>query len=180
MRLRVLAGLLAVVLCAVVAAGEEPGSLEGLLKDFGLRPLSGEPPPFTLPGLDGRSYSLESLKGRVGFLYFWATWCPHCSRQLPAMIETLHRELGPQGLTIWAIDIAEPPARVAAFVESRGLTLPVLLDADGAVTRAYRITGTPTVVLVGRDGQWRGRGVGPRDWDTEGRPLLAALLARRP
>jgi hypothetical protein len=146
MRMRVLGGLLAVALCAVVAAGEEPGSLEGLLKDFGLRPLSG----------------------------------PHCSRQLPSMIETLHRELGPQGLTVWAIDIAEPPARVAAFVESRGLTLPVLLDADGAVTRAYRITGTPTVVLVGRDGQWRARGVGPRDWDTEGRPLLAALLARRP
>jgi peroxiredoxin len=179
-RTRALFALVAVALCAAVAAGEEPGSLEALLKDFGLRPLSGEPPPFTLPGLDGRSHSLESLKGRVGFLYFWATWCPHCTRQLPGMIEKLHRELGPQGLTVWAIDIAEPPASVAAFAESRGLTMPVLLDTDGTVTRAYRITGTPTVVIVGRDGQWRARGVGPRDWDTEGRPLLAALLARRP
>ena len=116
----------------------------------------------------------------MGFLYFWATWCPHCSRQLPTVIEKIQREFGPHGLTVWAIDIAEPPARVAAFVESRGLTMPVLLDTDGTVTRAYRITGTPTVVLVGRDGQWLGRGVGPRDWDTEGRPLLAALLARRP
>jgi peroxiredoxin len=180
MRTRVLGVLVAVALWAVAAAGQEPGSLEWLLKDLGLRPLSGEPPPFTLPALDGQPHSLESLKGRVGFLYFWATWCPHCSRQLPTVIEKLHRELGPQGLTVWAIDIAEPHARVASWVESRGLTVPVLLDTDGTVTRAYRITGTPTVVLVGRDGQWRGRGVGVRDWDTEGRPLLAALLARRP
>jgi peroxiredoxin len=180
MRTRVLCGLAAVALWAVAVAGEEPASLEALLKDFGLRPLSGEPPPFTLPGLDGQPHNLESLKGRVGFLYFWATWCPHCSRQLPTVIEKIQREFGPHGLTVWAIDIAEPPARVAAFVESQGLTMPVLLDTDGTVTRAYRITGTPTVVLVGRDGQWLGRGVGPRDWDTEGRPLLAALLARRP
>jgi hypothetical protein len=95
-------------------------------------------------------------------------------------METLHRELGPQGLTMWAINIAEPPDLVAQWVARRGLTMPVLLDTDGAVTRAYRVTGTPTVVLVGRDGQWIGRGVGPRDWATEGRPLLAALLTRQP
>jgi hypothetical protein len=81
---------------------------------------------------------------------------------------------------VWAINIAEPPARVAAWVGQHRLTMPVLLDSEGTVTRAYRVTGTPTVVLVGRDGQWVGRGVGPRDWDQEGRPLLMALLARRP
>jgi hypothetical protein len=48
------------------------------------------------------------------------------------------------------------------------------------VARAYRVTGTPTMVLLGRDGQWVGRGVGTRDWDGEGRPVLTTLLARRP
>jgi hypothetical protein len=56
------------------AAGAQSASLEWLLQDFGLRPLSGNPPAFTLPGLDGQPHDLESLKGRVGFLYFWATW----------------------------------------------------------------------------------------------------------
>jgi peroxiredoxin len=92
-------------------------------------------------------------------------------------MSTLSRELEPRGLTVWAINIAEPPDRVAEWAARRGLAMPVLLDTDGAVTRAYRVTGTPTVVLVGRDGQWVGRGVGPRDWTLEGRPLLAALLA---
>jgi peroxiredoxin len=162
------------------AAGAQSNSLEWLLQDFGLRPLSGNPPAFTLPGLDGRRHDLEDLKGRVGFLYFWATWCPHCSKELPSSMQKLHRELGSQGLTMWAINIAEPPERVADWVRQRGLSMPVLLDTDGTVTRAYRVTGTPTVVLLGRDGQWVGRGVGSRDWDTEGRPVLTALLARRP
>jgi hypothetical protein len=74
MRVLLVVGLVAASLWAVAAVGEEPGSLEGLLKDFGLRPLSGDPPAFTLPALDGRPHGLESLKGRVGFLYFWATW----------------------------------------------------------------------------------------------------------
>jgi peroxiredoxin len=95
-------------------------------------------------------------------------------------MERLHRELSPQGLAVWAINIAEPPDRVAEWVARHALTVPVLLDTDGTVTRAYRVTGTPTVVLVDRDGQWVGRGVGPRDWAGEGRLLLAALLDRRP
>jgi len=162
------------------AAGAQPGSLDALLRDFGLRPLAGSPPAFTLPGLDGERHELESLRGRVGLLYFWASWCPHCSRELPSSIEKLHRELGPQGLTVWAIDIAEPPDHVARWIGQRGISVPVLLDADGTVTRAYRVTATPTVVLLGRDGQWIARGVGSRDWDTEGRPIVAALLGGRP
>ena len=74
MRKLLVVGLVAAGLWAVAAAGEESGSVAWLLQDFGLRPLSGGPLAFTLPGLDGQRHSLESLKGRVGFLYFWATW----------------------------------------------------------------------------------------------------------
>jgi hypothetical protein len=74
MRRWVLAGLVATGLWAATAAGDEPGSLPWLLQDFGLRPLAGEPPALALPGLDGRRHRLEDLRGRVAFLYFWATW----------------------------------------------------------------------------------------------------------
>jgi peroxiredoxin len=173
-------GLVAVGLWAATAASEEPGTLELRLRDFGLRPLAGDPPSFTLAGLDGERHTVEALRGRVALLYFWATWCPHCSRELPTSVEKLHRELQGQGLAVRAINIAEPPGLVGEWVSQRRVTTPVLLDTDGAVTRAYRVTGTPTVILLDRDGRWVGRGVGPRDWDTEGRPLLMGLLARRP
>jgi hypothetical protein len=74
MRRGVLAGLIGAALWAATAAGDPAGSLEALLRDFGLKPLSGEPPALQLTGLDGRPHRLEDLRGRVAFLYFWATW----------------------------------------------------------------------------------------------------------
>jgi hypothetical protein len=60
------------------------------------------------------------------------------------------------------------------------VTSRVLLDPDGAARRAYGVTGTPTVVLVGRDGRLVGRAVGPRDWmGDQGRALVEALLAQK-
>jgi hypothetical protein len=50
------------------------GSLEALMRDFGMGPLSGEPQPVDLPDLSGRPVTLESQRGRVVMLYFWATW----------------------------------------------------------------------------------------------------------
>jgi len=77
-----------------------------------------------------------------------------------------------------AINIREGREKVAAWVRDNGVTVRVLLDRDGAVTAAYRVTGTPTVVLVGRDGRMVARAVGPRDWrGDKGRALLKALLA---
>jgi peroxiredoxin len=99
---------------------------------------------------------------------------------LPSAIEQVHREYGDQGLSVWAVNLGEPRGRVEAWTKEKGLTMPVLLDTQGAVARAYRVTGTPTVVLVGRDGRVVGRAVGMRAWAGEqGRALIRALLAGR-
>lgn len=90
----------------------------------------------------------------------------------------MHRERRGRRFTVLAIDIQEAPDRVAPWVRARGMTLPVLLDRDGAVTAAYRVTATPTAVLIGRDGRMVARAVGTRPWGgAAGRALLDALLA---
>ena len=77
-----------------------------------------------------------------------------------------------------AIDIQEDPAKVEAWVKANGFTAPVLLDRGGAVASAYRVTATPTAVLVGRDGRMLARATGTRPWDSAaGRALLDAALA---
>lgn len=89
----------------------------------------------------------------------------------------MHREFGDRGLTVLSIDIQEDRDKVAAWVKSRGVTVPVLLDPDGAVSAAYRVTGTPTAFLVGRDGKLVARAVGAKPWlSRDGRVLLDALL----
>ena len=162
---------------AVTAAAPD---IPALMRDFGVGPLSGEPSPVALADLAGERVDLQNQRGHLVMLYFWATWCPYCTREMPSTMETIHRELRDQGLTILAINLGESRALVAPWIEQRHITFPVLLDESGAVAGAYRVRGTPTVVLVDRQGRLLGRTVGSREWDTEGRPLLAALLAARP
>ncbi len=97
---------------------------------------------------------------------------------MPSTIQQVHQEFGGRGLAILAVNMKEGREKVARWVKEKGVTVPVLLDLDGAVTAAYAVRGTPTVVLVGRDGRSVGRAVGPRGWMTDaGRALIAALLA---
>ena len=98
---------------------------------------------------------------------------------MPSQIEALHREYGGAGgLTVWAVSIREQPETVRAWLRHHPISVPIALDSDGTVAEAYRATGTPTVVLIDRDGQLAGRGVGPRDWTGDrGRALIRSLLA---
>lgn len=66
--------LLTASLVGLTATAAAPGSVEALLQTLEIAPLKGEPPPFTLPGLDGKPQALADLKGQVALLYFWATW----------------------------------------------------------------------------------------------------------
>jgi hypothetical protein len=99
---------------------------------------------------------------------------------LPSTIERLHGAYASRGLTVLAVNTGEEHARVARWVKEHGVTSRVLLDPDGAGRRSYRVTGTPTVILVGRDGRLVGRAVGPRNWmGEEGRALFEALLTQK-
>jgi hypothetical protein len=100
---------------------------------------------------------------------------------LPSTIEQVHKEFGPRGLTILAVNIQESRDWVAKWIKEKGVTSLVLLDTDGAVTAAYRVTVTPTVVLIGKDGKLVGRTVGTRGWTSDAaRALFNALIEASP
>ncbi len=80
---------------------------------------------------------------------------------MPSTIETLQQERRGQKFAVLLVNFKESPEKVAAWVKARGVTPPVLLDRDGAVAAAYQVTGTPTVVLIGRDGKMIARAIGP-------------------
>ncbi len=169
---------LSAVLSAVAPSLAAPPS-EALLAELKLVPGRGATPPaFSLPDLDGRVVSLASLRGRVVLVYFWATWCSFCVRELPSTMESLQRRYRDQGLTVLAVSFEESPDTVKAWVRPRGLSMPVLLDRAGDVSGDYRVTATPTAVLLDREGRVVGRAVGTRPW-TDARALWEALLAPR-
>lgn len=97
---------------------------------------------------------------------------------MPSTVEQLHRERAGSGLSVVAVNIQESQSTVAAWVREKKVTIPIVLDSDGEVTRQYGVIATPTVFLIDRRGRLVGRIVGPRDWSSPaGKALLAGLLA---
>jgi len=96
---------------------------------------------------------------------------------LPSTIEQVQRTYKDQGLVVLAVNIAENPATVRTWVTERKLTMPVVLDPPGVISRAFQVTSTPVVYIVGRDGTFVGKALGTRPWMGEkGRALFQALL----
>ena len=134
------------------------------------------PPPLSLIGLDGRSFTLADLRGKVVFLNFWATWCVPCRAEMPAL-DNLYRAYREHGFLVLAVNFKQTPDEVRRFVEETRVTFPTALDPEGAVSRALKVRGLPVSFLVGRDGTLQWKAIGARDWDgPDGRAYLDRLL----
>jgi peroxiredoxin len=119
-------------------------------------------PNFTLKTVDGEQVRLSDLRGKVVLLNFWATWCPPCKAEMPDL-DALHREHGAaRDFTVLGIDVEEGLPAVAAFARQTGISFPLALDADGAVsTNLYNVRAMPMSLIIDRTGNirdtWTGR-----------------------
>jgi len=136
-------------------------------------------PDFSLEDLEGNRLSLGDLRGKVVLLNFWATWCPACNLEMPSM-ESLHRELGNEGLVIIAVNFREGPEEVKSHLHKQQLSFKALLDRVGEIFARYETWLLPTTYLIGKDGELVGKVVGYRDWHSElARDLFRQLLENR-
>jgi peroxiredoxin len=108
-------------------------------------------PDFTLDILGGGTVSLSDLRGQAVLVNFWATWCPPCRAEMPA-IQRVYDRYRDQGFTVLAVDLQEDDAQVAGFAEEMGLTFPILMDRDGSVFARYRVMGLPSTFFVDQNG----------------------------
>ena len=106
---------------------------------------------FTLSDLEGRTWSLQDVRGKVVLLNFWATWCPPCRKEMPDL-EALYRQFQPQGLLVLGISDDEPD-KVKTFAEQQGITYPVLLDPGSKVNKSFHINGIPKTFIYDREGK---------------------------
>ena len=140
---------------------------------------AGRPAPnFTLSGLNGSDGSLDSFRGKVILLNFWATWCHVCRDELPSL-ERLYRDF--QSYPDFAIltvnlDQNGSPA-VSEFMERNGYDFPVLLDSNSVVSSSYGVNGIPSIFVIGRDGHIIWNCDGGVDWsNSRVRNALKTLL----
>jgi thiol-disulfide isomerase/thioredoxin len=143
----------------------EKGPVEGAA-------LTGNPAPaFSLTSIAGKSYSLESLRGRVVLLNFWATWCVPCRLEMP-LLEELHRNGADNGLVVLGIN-NEAPEIALRFLEGQGYTFPTLADENNAAARAYAVESIPTTFGIDKTGKVAFQHAGAQSKDE----LVEALAA---
>ncbi|MEK6742667.1 MAG: TlpA disulfide reductase family protein [Nitrospirota bacterium] len=108
-------------------------------------------PDFTLQDISGKQVRLADLKGGVVMLEFWATWCPPCRAEVPA-IERLHTQYSGKGLTILAIALDEGGwDGVKDFVADRKISYTVLRGTED-VSSKYKIRLIPSTFLIDKEG----------------------------
>ena len=126
-------------------------SLEAALALLALREQIQQENGFTVTGMDGKTYSLAGLKGRIVLLNFWATWCPPCRKEMPDM-EKLYRSYEAKGLTVVAVS-DEDRATVEEFLAKNHYSFPVALDPGRKVNTAFNVEGIPKSFIFDREGR---------------------------
>ncbi len=106
-------------------------------------------PKLVLPMLDGKVFNLADVKAEVVILDFWATWCGPCRVNMEILEKVkVWADKENKSLAIYTIDIMETPEQAQQFIKQTGLTLPVLMDADGAIAKAYGIGPIPHTAIL--------------------------------
>jgi len=115
---------------------------------------------FELKSLDGKSLSLESLRGKPVILNFFASWCDPCRDEMP-LINELAAAGANGGYSVVGIAVEDTRAALAQFVKEANMSFPVALDLNSTVKRAYRIFGPPATFFIDRQGVIRDVVLGP-------------------
>lgn len=117
-------------------------------------------PALTLLDTQGISRSLTDYRGQVVLVNLWATWCPPCKEEMPAL-QSFYDRYRDQGFAVIAINDGDPTGDVLQFVEDYRLTFPVWLDPTYIATeQAFKTLNLPSSFVIDRTGmvqlQWVG------------------------
>jgi cytochrome c biogenesis protein CcmG/thiol:disulfide interchange protein DsbE len=139
-------------------------------------PLLGRPAAaFSLTTFAGSPLSLESLRGKVVVLNFWASWCvPACYEEAPTL-ERTWRAYKDKGVTVVGVDVQDKEEAAREFLARFGHSFPNAPDPKGRVSVDYGVYGVPETFFIDRKGRVRFKVVGALTDDTARRHLDALL-----
>jgi cytochrome c biogenesis protein CcmG, thiol:disulfide interchange protein DsbE len=144
-----MAVLVAAVVVVIIFAVSSKGKVTAGM------PIGETPPNFALNDLSGKTVVIPAdLKGRVVFVHFWLSSCPHCVTEM-CTLESFYRKHIKEGVIAFSINAGEDKQSAARYIANLNISYPILLDPDQSVTKRYGILGVPTTFVLDRYGVLR-------------------------
>lgn len=112
-------------------------------------------PKFVAGTLDGERLTNESVRGRVVLLQFWATWCPFCRQDQPA-VDVLVHDFASKGLVVLAVNVGESKKKVKQYLQQTPRACAIVLTEDTNLAAVFAATSYPFYVLINKDGNIAG------------------------
>jgi thiol-disulfide isomerase/thioredoxin len=115
--------------------------------------------------LDGSTFTLSSLRGKVVVLNVWASWCEPCRDESPVLAKVASATKG-AGVRFVGIDEQDRAESAKSFAATAGADYPHLVDASGSLLASLRIvpsSGIPSTLVLDRGGTVAARVIGPVD-----------------
>ena len=170
-----LSAFVAIAFWGATAGAAEPPKFAGISGDFS--PID-PPEQISAPNFQdkmGQAVSLEDFKGKVVVLNFWATWCPPCIAEMPAL-DKLQSEMGGDDFAVVAVSTdRQGIKKTAPFYRRAGIkNLALYNDTRGGMMDAFGAKVLPVTVVLDREGRLIGRLEGAAQWDSEKAKALIA------
>jgi cytochrome c biogenesis protein CcmG, thiol:disulfide interchange protein DsbE len=137
----------------------------------------GQPAPnFVLTTFDGEEISLESLRGKVVVVNFWASWCKPCEEEAEDL-ENAWRFYQPRGDVVFlGIGYIDTHPEAMAYLKKFDITYPNGPDLRTRISQSYRIRGVPETYFIDQDGILVKKKVGPFNRLAEIKQVIDPLL----
>ena len=128
----------------------------------------------TFENAQGKHMTLADFKGKVVLLNIWATWCPPCVHEMPTL-DKLQKLLGGKNFAVVPLSVDKGGIyTVKSFYDDNFIShLPIYVDPTTQVLDTLSILGTPTTILINKQGEEIARTMGPEDWD---KPAVIAQI----
>jgi peroxiredoxin len=128
--------------------------------------------------IDGKAGHLSDYRGKVVVLNYWATWCPPCVEETPALIE-LNKRISSRNGVVLGVSVDEDEQAYKKFIQDHGINFPTSRDASKKSAQDYGTVMYPETYIIDRKGKIARKVIGPQDWNSaEMVAYFDALLAQ--
>ena len=133
----------------------EAADLEKFRQEFIMNRLNKKATDFRLETLEGETYSLSAMAGKVVLLDVEASWCGYCIGIMPEVKLAYERFSKNDDVVVLGINDGETPEQVRKFLDEHQQPWPVLLDRNQQLRKAYQFKGIPFFIVIDKAGNWQ-------------------------